>query len=70
MAAIETSKFKWAWRAQFFSHTHQTLEINLSFEAVKMILLYLLSKSLLVSDIKKWKRVLSPSIETSMANAM
>ena len=31
------------------------------FEAVKMVLLYL--KSLLVSDLKKWQRVLSPSID-------
>jgi hypothetical protein len=35
LAAIYTSKFKWAWRAQFLSHTLQNLEINLSFEAVK-----------------------------------
>ena len=40
MAAIYTSKFKWAWQAQFLSHTLQLLEINLSFEDVKMILLY------------------------------
>ena len=32
--AIYTSKFKWAWRAQFLSHTLQILEINLSFEVV------------------------------------
>ena len=38
LAAIYTSKFKWAWRAQFLSHTFQILEINLSFEAGKMIL--------------------------------
>ena len=36
-----TSKFKGAWWAQFLSHTLQTLEINLSFEAVKLILRYL-----------------------------
>jgi hypothetical protein len=36
LAAIYTSKFKWAWRAQFLSHTFQILEINLTFEAVKM----------------------------------
>ena len=29
VAAIYTSKFKWAWRAQFLSHTFQILEINL-----------------------------------------
>ena len=40
LAAISTSKFKWTWRAQFLSHTLQILEINLTFEAVKMILLY------------------------------
>ena len=28
VAAIYTSKFKWAWRAQFLSHTLQILEIN------------------------------------------
>jgi hypothetical protein len=39
LAAIYTSKFKWAWRAQFLSHTLQILEINLSFEVVKTILL-------------------------------
>jgi hypothetical protein len=33
LAAIYTSKFRWAWRAQFLSHTPQILEINLSFEA-------------------------------------
>ena len=45
MAAIFTSKFKWAWRAQFLSHTLQILEINLFFEAVKMVLLYLVKIS-------------------------
>jgi hypothetical protein len=45
LAAIYTSKFKWAWRAQFLSHTLQILEINLSFEAGKMILLYLIKIS-------------------------
>ena len=45
MAAIYTSKFKWAWRAQFLSHTLQILEINLFFEAVKMVLLYLVKIS-------------------------
>ena len=43
--AIYTSKFKWAWRTQFLSHTLQILEINLSFEAGKMILLYLIKNS-------------------------
>ena len=43
LVAIYTSKFKWAWRGQFLSHTLQILEINQSLEAVK------------VSDIKKWK---------------
>jgi hypothetical protein len=38
LAAIYTSKFKWAWRAQFLSQTLQILEINMSFEIVKMIL--------------------------------
>ena len=28
VAAIYTSKFKWAWRAQFLSRTLQILEIN------------------------------------------
>ena len=41
LAAIYISKFKWAWWIQFFSHTLQILEINLSSEAVQMILLYL-----------------------------
>ena len=45
LVAIYTSKFKWAWRAQFLSHTLQILEINLSFEEVKMILLYLIKIS-------------------------
>ena len=31
-----------AWGAQFLSHTLQILKINLSFEACKMILLYLI----------------------------
>ena len=30
------------WRAQFLSHTFQILEINLSLEAVKIIILYLM----------------------------
>ena len=55
LAGIYTSKFKWAWRAQFLSHTLQILEIIPFFEAVKTILIYLV-KILLVSDIKKWKR--------------
>ena len=42
LAAIYTSKFKWA---QFLSHTLQILEINLTFEVVKMILLYLIKIS-------------------------
>ena len=45
VAAIYTSKFKWVWRAQFLSHTFQILKINLSFEAVKMILIYLIKIS-------------------------
>ena len=36
---------KWAWRAQFLSHTLQILEINQSFEASKMVLLYLVNIS-------------------------
>ena len=46
LAAIYISKFNWAWRAQLLSHTLQILEINLSLEAVKMNLLYLLSNPL------------------------
>ena len=45
MAAILTSNFKWAWRAQFLSHTLQILEINQFYEAVKMVLLYLVNMS-------------------------
>ena len=45
LAAIYTSKFKWAWRAQFFSRTLQILETNQFFEAVKMVLLYLVNIS-------------------------
>ena len=45
VAAIYTSKFKWTWRAQFLSHTLQILEINQFFEAVKMVLLYLVKIS-------------------------
>ena len=45
LAAIYTSKFKWAWRAQFLSHTFQNLEINQSFEVVKMVLIYLVKIS-------------------------
>ena len=67
MAAIYTSKFKWAWRAQFLSHTLQILEINQSFEAVKMVLLTIPSQNLFQFLIqKKWQRVLPPSIKTSM----
>ena len=43
--AIDTSKFKLARQAQFLSHTLQILEINLSFEACKMIFLYLIKIS-------------------------
>ena len=64
LAAIYTSKFKWVWRAQFLSHTLQILEINLSFESVKMILIYLITFSFWYK--KKWKRVLFLSIETFM----
>jgi hypothetical protein len=46
LAAIYTSKFKWAGWAQSLSHTLQILEINLSFEAVKIILIYLIKISL------------------------
>ena len=45
LAAIYTSKFKWAWRAQFLSHTLKTLETNLVFKAVKMILIHLIKIS-------------------------
>ena len=45
VAAIYTSKFKWAWRAQFLSHPLQILEINQSFKASKMVLLYLVNIS-------------------------
>ena len=45
LAAIYTSKFKWAWGAQFLSHILQSLEINLYFEAVKMILINLIKIS-------------------------
>ena len=36
---------KWAWRTQFLSHTLQILEINQFFEAVKMVLPYLVKIS-------------------------
>jgi hypothetical protein len=45
LAAIFNSKFKWLWRSQFLSHTLQILKINLAFEVVKMILLYLIKIS-------------------------
>ena len=45
VAAIYTSKFKWAWRAQFLSHTLQIFEINQFFKDVKMVLLYLVKIS-------------------------
>ena len=45
VAAIYTSKFKWAWGAQFLSHTFQILEINLFFEAVVLIYLVEISFS-------------------------
>ena len=38
LAAIYTSKFRWAWRSQI-------LDIDLSFEAFQMILLYLIKIS-------------------------
>ena len=66
LAAIWTSKFKWAWRAQFLSHTLQIFEINLSFDVFKMILQYLINISFSFWNLKKWKRVISPSLETSM----
>ena len=34
VTAIYTSKFKWAWPAQFLSHTLQILEIYVSLEGV------------------------------------
>ena len=40
LAAIYISKFKWVWRAQSLSHIFQILEMNLSFEADELILLY------------------------------
>ena len=48
------------------SHTLLILKIYTTFKDVQMMLKHFLI-SLLVSDIKKWKRVLRPSIETSMA---
>ena len=45
LAAICISNFRWAWRTQFLSHTLQILEINLSFQAFQMILLYLIKIS-------------------------
>ena len=45
LAAIYTSNFKWDWHAQFLSHTLQILGINLSFEAVEIISLYLIQTS-------------------------
>ena len=45
VAAIYTSKFNSACRAQFLSHTLQTLEIKQFFEAVNMVLLYLVKIS-------------------------
>ena len=39
VAAIYTSKFKWAWRAQFLSHTLQILEKVIFFEDLQEILL-------------------------------
>ena len=45
VAAIYTSKLKWAWQAQFLSHTLQILEINQSVEASKMVPLYLVNIS-------------------------
>jgi hypothetical protein len=45
MATISTSSLKWAGQAQFLSPTHQILEINQFFEAVKMVLLHLVKMS-------------------------
>ena len=54
--------------AQFLSHTFQILEINLSFEGVKIILIYIIKISLKqFLMLKKRNQVLSPSIETSMS---
>ena len=45
VAAILFSKFIWARRAKFLSHTLQILEINQFLEAVEMVLLYLVKIS-------------------------
>ena len=39
--AVYISKLKWAWQAYFLTHTHQTLQIYITFEDVQMILLWL-----------------------------
>ena len=38
VAAIYTSKFKWAWQAQFLSHIHEFLQNYLFFKDLQMIL--------------------------------
>ena len=45
LAAIYISKFKRARQAQFLSHTLKILEINISFKAVKRILINLIKIS-------------------------
>ena len=52
VAAIYTSKFKWAWRAQFLGHTLKLWKSTYLLKLLKWFY-YSWSKSLLVSDIKK-----------------
>jgi hypothetical protein len=65
LAAISTSKFKWPWWAQFLSHTLQISEINLSFEAVKLILLYLINISFSFLNKIKLIRVMAKETDGS-----
>ena len=63
---FKLQKFKWLLRAQFLSHTLQILKINLSFEAVKMILLYLIKISFSFRYKKNENEFSFHLVETSM----
>ena len=66
---FRSSKLKWAWRAQFLSHTLEILGKVISFEDVQMILLSFL-EILIIAKVSKTIPKLSVQVWRSLCLAV
>ena len=59
-------ELKWAWKAQFLSHTYQILGKMICFEDLQMILQSFLEIVIITQGGKKFSQAIRPDVEESL----